>query len=438
MKKLFILAVCVALMSMLLASCGGDVNTPSSTDSSVEDAPSTKDSGNQTVDSSDSASSTANSDTEDGTGDNLENDKSRVVIDGIVYRLSDYAEEYYVEGVEGDDIADLVIADECEGMPVTKILYKAFDGIEGLKSLHISKNITGMENGAIGNCQSLTSITVSEENTKFLSIDGNLYQSEGRMLYVYAIGKTDESFTVPDKVSQIWSYAFENCTNIKNVNLNKVRLIGGGAFKGCTNLRDLVLPDSVQSIDGWAFFGCSSIESVEIPKYTVEIGEAAFADCQSLKEIRVSEDNNFFESENGILYATLTEGEGTVLLQYPAGKEDTHLYINASRKLIEVDKIAALAFRGAKNLVSIVIDEDSYMKTIGNGAFWDCVNLEAIVLNSSVTNVGNNLFTGCEKLTIYCQHSESEIEGFIMFNRCWFEDWNYLNRPVVYDYVYEN
>lgn len=446
MKKLLTLIMALALMALLFVSCNGDENTPAGTDS----VPSTTDSSKQTEDSTtgscdestnSSDNTTDSSNIEEDTGDNTENDKERVVIDGVVYRLGPSGEEYHVEGVEGvegDNIAHLVIADECEGMPVTKILYRAFHEIESLESLHISKNIIEMENGAIGNCQSLTSITVSEENTKFLSIDGNLYQSEGRMLYVYAIGKTQESFTVPDKVSQIWTCAFENCTNLKYVNLNKVHLIGGDAFKGCTSLRDLEIPNSVQMIDGGAFFGCTSIESIEIPQSVREIGPGAFACCSSLKEINVEDGGNgWIRSENGVLYCR-TEEEGTVLLQYPAGKEDTHFYINCSRDTIEVDKIASYAFQGAKNLVSVVIGEDSYMTTIGGVVFWGCTNLEAVVINSEVKNVGNHLFTGCEKLTIYCQHSQSDIEDLIEFRRKWSAIWNHENRPVVYDYVYEN
>ena len=134
----------------------------------------------------------------------------------------------------------------------------------------------------------------------------------------------------------------------------------------------------------------------------------------------------------------MIEAEGMVLLQYPAGKEDTHFYINSSRDSIEIDKIVPYAFQGAKNLVSVVIGEDSYMTTIGGVAFWGCTNLEAIVINSEVKNVGNHLFTGCEKLTIYCQRSQSDIEDLIKFGRKWSAIWNHENRPVVYDYVYEN
>ena len=89
-------------------------------------------------------------------------------------------------------------------------------------------------------CSSLTSVTVDENNSKYKSIDDNLYSKDGTTLIQYAIGKTETSFTIPDSVTSI----------------------GDGAFFGCSGLTSVTIPNSVTSIENNAFSGCSSLTSI--------------------------------------------------------------------------------------------------------------------------------------------------------------------------------
>ena len=63
---------------------------------------------------------------------------------------------------------------------------------------------------------------------------------------------------------------------------------------------------------------------------------------------------------------------------------------------------------------------------IGEWAFSGCSSLGSITLPSSVTSIGNYAFADCSSLTIYCETTEKP-DG-------WNSDWNYSNRPVVWDY----
>ena len=169
---------------------------------------------------------------------------------------------------------------------VTSIDWAAFAGCESLKSVTIPDGVKSIGNNAFSNCisltcitipdsitsigylafrdcASLTSILVSEGNTKYKSIDGNLYSVDGKTLILYAPGKTNESFTIPDSVTTIGDDAFYHCSGLKSITIpDSVLSIGFYAFLGCSSLTSITIPNSVTSIDGYAFDDCSSLTTV--------------------------------------------------------------------------------------------------------------------------------------------------------------------------------
>ncbi len=97
--------------------------------------------------------------------------------------------------------------------------------------------VTSIGSYAFQDCTSLTSITVAEENTAYKSVDGNLYTKDGKTLIQYAFGKKDTSFTVPDGVTSIGNSAFEDCSSLTSVVIpDSVKTIGSNAFRDCASL----------------------------------------------------------------------------------------------------------------------------------------------------------------------------------------------------------
>ena len=132
-----------------------------------------------------------------------------------------------------------------------------------ITSVTIGDSVTSIGSYAFRNCTSLTSITVDAGNTAFQSIDGNLYSKDGKTLIQYAIGKTATSFTIPDSVTSIDSYAFRDCSSLASVTIpDGVTSIGEYAFNGCTSLTSVTIGDSVTSIGERAFYYCTSLTSV--------------------------------------------------------------------------------------------------------------------------------------------------------------------------------
>jgi hypothetical protein len=124
---------------------------------------------------------------------------------------------------------------------------------------------------------------VSENNSAYKDIDGNLYSKDGTLLMQYAIGKTATEFVIPDSVTTIGDGAFFDCSSLTSVVIpDSVTTIGDTAFAVCDSLTSVVIPDSVTTIGDRAFAVCDSLTSVVIPDSVTTIGDYAFEDCDSL------------------------------------------------------------------------------------------------------------------------------------------------------------
>lgn len=84
-----------------------------------------------------------------------------------------------------------------------------------------------------------------------------------------------------------------------------VSAIGAFAFSGCSKLREIIIPDSVTSIGDGAFSKCISLINITIPDNVMSIGGFVFFDCSSLTNIAVNNSNEYYTSEDGVLYNTI-------------------------------------------------------------------------------------------------------------------------------------
>ncbi|MFA5341978.1 MAG: leucine-rich repeat domain-containing protein [Clostridia bacterium] len=183
------------------------------------------------------------------------------------------------------------------------------------------------------------------------------------------------------------------------------------AFWGCTDATSITLPDTVKTIGNNAFYSCKSITTFNIPKDLKDLGENAFIGCDKLKEITISEGNEYYTVNEGILFSK----DMSRLIIYPpqkTGKEYTvpdnvtHLdrnafcnntfltTVNLPEGLIE---IGPTAFKNCSNIISIEVPEGT--QSIRAGAFWDCINLSSIKIPRSVDTISDQVFFGCEKLS---------------------------------------
>lgn len=124
----------------------------------------------------------------------------------------------------------------------------------------------------------------------------------------------------------------------------EVTEIGNGVFDNLTETKKLILPYTLIRIE-WSFWQCRKLECIEISK----------APSPYIK--------THFNSIDGVLY----NADGTELLAYPN-------------------------MHGAKYEVPEGVIR------IGNKAFKDCINLEELILPSTLEYIGINAFYRCENL----------------------------------------
>lgn len=159
---------------------------------------------------------------------------------------------------------------------------------------------------------------------------------------------------IPDEIVKISANTFEKAKFNKIVLSNNLEEIEDNAFKDASNLEELILPEEVKSI-GSNFIEGTNIESIYIDKNVNTILDNAF-NSNSLKEIVVSEDNDNFLSEDGVLYSK----DKSVLIKYPENMDyKTTFNISTSCRVLDN------AFRNANikriniNAKNVTLNENS-------------------------------------------------------------------------------
>lgn len=244
-----------------------------------------------------------------------------------------------------DNITELNIPEEIDGVKVTAIKQGAFGGEDAiaLTSVTIPKTVTSIATLAFHNCDNLKSITVAEENPAYCSIDGVLFNKNADTLLVYPNAKA-ESYEIPEGVTCIGAYAFNFCRNLKSV----------------------VIPDGVITIEKGAFKTCMNLTGIVIPNSVTDIGSRAFYQCYKLESFEVAADNTAYCAIDGVLF----NKNATHLLAYPNAKADTSYIV-----------------------------PDGVVYICEDYTFRDCDNLNSITIPSSVEYIVNNVFSYNRNLT---------------------------------------
>ena len=173
---------------------------------------------------------------------------------------------------------------------VTSIGDGAF-GVTELSSVFIPAGVTSIGDQAFGLNLKLQSITVDNNNTKYCSVDGILYDKDKTVLLCFPLASLTTELAIPAGVRSIENSAFLSCTGLTGVIIpDSITSIGDGSFINCTGLISVIIPDSITSIGDSVFNGCTSLSSISIPDSVTSIGSFAFNGCTSLAGISIPAD----------------------------------------------------------------------------------------------------------------------------------------------------
>ena len=246
---------------------------------------------------------------------------------------------------------------------VTTIGSFAFERCSGLTDVTIPDSVVTMYANPFKDCASLTTIRVSPEHPVLAVINGVLFEKATKTLICYPIGKTETSYSAPQGIQVIGSYAFYDCKSLTNVTIpDSVTTIRYGAFRGCESLMNITIPDSVTVIEP-AFQFCYDLTSVTIPESVTIIVDWTFYYCRSLTNV------------------TIPDG---------------------------VTAIGMGAFDGCESLTAITIPDS--VTSIGEYAFSGCSSLTSVAIPDSVTMIGEGAFLECPNLTATVGHNSHALQ----------------------------
>lgn len=176
---------------------------------------------------------------------------------------------------------------------------EVFAGCTALEKLDLPATITSLGDGLVKNCTSLKSfglfadctvsatmflgcesmekVTVSGNNSSYVSRDGVLYSADSSTL-VYC-PQALASCSIYSETATVAPYAFSGSA-INTIDLSNIEIISMNAFEGCQNLENVTFGKGVYISYG-AFINCPSLEKVTLPE-GAQVDDGAFDEKTSM------------------------------------------------------------------------------------------------------------------------------------------------------------
>ena len=220
----------------------------------------------------------------------------------------------------------------------------------------------------------------AEDGTVYICRDVRYILLEDGSAEICGYNGQKDMVTIPSEVdghevTSIGDHAFEGCTWIEGFIIWAGPVyIGTAAFKDCISLEDISIPSSVETIKDSAFEGCTDLETVILWADPKRIEKNTFRNCTSLTDFSVP---SSVEVIGESAFEGCTSMETVILWGSPT--------------------IESSAFRSCTSLTDISISSGT--DRIGDHAFDGCTSLESVIIWGTATEIGEDAFANCPKLT---------------------------------------
>ena len=238
------------------------------------------------------------------------------------YKYSIVNNSVTINSYTGSDSV-VVVPDNIDGYDVTGIGNYVFAGCKNIKDIKLPETLESIGYNAFGSCTGLESIKIPSK-VKKIGMYAFEYCSNLKEINLpegiedigseFIKGTKIEKIQIP-KSLKFGSSALYGANELKKVEFEKgtetiitgicsvnsenkieeiiipdgVTEIESYAFGGCKNIKDIKLPETLESIGYNAFGSCTGLESIKIPSKVKKIGMYAFEYCSNLKKIILSE-----------------------------------------------------------------------------------------------------------------------------------------------------
>ena len=297
---------------------------------------------------------------------------------------------------------------------------QSFGACEKLEKITIPNTVRYIGYGAFAYCEQLTTVSMTHTVTY---LGESAFQGCSKLQYI----------TLSTGLTTIEANTFVGCSSLKSITIPEtIKTIGKQAFYGCTSLESITIPDGVETI-GFCAFSNTAISTATIGKKVRSIDPTAFCDCPNLIGITVSKQNDYYSSDDEILY----NKDQSTLIRYPQKRPTANYSVLSTTKTIgkyafykcpltdiylpeSLRSIEDHAFEKSENLTNL--DIPYTVQSIGISAFCDCSKIKRIAIPAATTKIDFDAFKGCSAATIYCTVNSKPSD--------WSDSWNYDNLTV--------
>ena len=261
----------------------------------------------------------------------------------------------------------------------------AFNYCGNLEEVYIGKNVKQVGLHAFASCSRLTTITISDANASYKTIDGNVYSKDETTFIRYCFGKNEEEFTLLPGVTSIYESAFD-ATSLNH------------------SLKVLNLPDTLTHINDYAFKELDA--ELTIPASVTYLSDNALTYYYGT-DLTIDENNAYYTMKDGAVYSD----DYKTLVSIPVNADITEFVLDPRTEVISTG-----AFIGNEKVKYFVVPENSALKTIRSNSFYvfRAKNLCGIYFeNSAPADVEENAFlekgfTANKAVSFYVRESDKD------------------------------
>ena len=249
-----------------------------------------------------------------------------------------------ITGVRYNDQAEMVIPTYINNLRVVGIAEQAFKNHDEITTLSVPPTVEIIDDFAFWACHNLKTIEFTGDS--HLEEIGNA---------AFELCKSLVEVKIPASVKKLGMSAFAKCSSLTLVTFEdgiNLEEISNGAFEE-TRIRTITIPNSVKVIRTGAFDACKSLTSIKLPDNLQEIEGFTFRDCEALTEITIPRN---------------------------------------------VSWIRDSTFKNCYRLAKVTFLEDTVLATISDEAFYNCLNLDNVVIPLSIRNISFYAFGDCTNL----------------------------------------
>lgn len=247
--------------------------------------------------------------------------------------------------------------------------------VAAIKSLKIPQNIESIDGLSLFWSVNLYTIEVDENNVKYASKGGVLFNKTLDTLIAYPMGRsveTTNAYVIPEGVKTIEQYAFTGYERKSLILPSTLETIKYCAFS-YAYFEEITFPSGLKTVEDHGIYNMPSLKKATFPKdATFSSNNYLLDGCKALEELTAPADiyNKCYISSEAFKTLKITAGE-------------TVKSISGSKK----------------NLETLVLADT--VKTIGKYAFRNLTKLSSVTFSASLETIGEYAFDGCESLTVF-------------------------------------